>query len=163
MILNVLSVIFTLSMVYVLINMLNIYIPKISEYYKQYTYQAYIKDFILVISTTLIAIFLFNILNLGNIMLFVGLLVLITSVSNIAINKLFQVLSFNGIVDNDFMKSSVKLGIEQGLNITLKDLFVIVNAFLFTMIFKLLGLNIALGLTISAVGLAMYNLLYESN
>jgi len=61
------------------------------------------------------------------------------------------------------MKSSVKLGIEQGLNITLKDLFVIVNAFLFTMIFKLLGLNISLGLTISAVGLAMYNLLYESN
>ena len=163
MILNILSVIFTLSIIYILINMLNIHIPKISEYYKHYTYQAYIKDFILAISTTLIAMFVFNILNLGNIMLFVGLLGLITSISNIAINKLFELLSFNGIIDNEFMKSSINLGIEQGLNITLKDLFVIINAFLFTMIFKLLGLNISLGLTISAVGLAMYNLLYGSN
>lgn len=163
MILNILSVVFTLSMVYVLINMLDIYIPKISDYYKNYTYQAYIKDFILVISTTLIAIFLFNILNLQNILFFVGLLILIISISSIAINKLFEILSFNGIYNNDFIKSTIKLGLEQGLNITFKDLFIIINSFLFTMIFKILGFNISLGITISAIGLAIYNLVYMNN
>jgi hypothetical protein len=154
MLFNILGAIFALSLLFLVINLFNLYIPKISNHYKQYSYKAYLIDFIHVLMILIISIILFKVFSFKGIVILIGMFILTTTIFDIALIQLLKI-----IKDNDFVNSIIDIAGNFAHQLILKDILVLLASFLVSMIFKLIGLNYSIVITLISVSMVVFTLL----
>jgi hypothetical protein len=150
MLTQILALVFSLSLFYIIIHSFNIDIPHISDHYKNYSYKAYLRDFIHGLIALLLAILIFDVLKLKNIILLIGLVALISMILGLSFFSLLKT-----IKNNDFVHSLLKAGGELGHKLILNDLLIVMTSFFVAMLFNLGGIHISTILTLASTGYAL--------
>jgi len=151
---NILSVSFSISILYIFVEIFNFYIDGVTDYYKKYTYMSFLRDFILATVTIIISYIIVNVFSMNNIVLFVLLLIILNTMFSVSFSTIFNYLPF----DNNFVKSFVDLSKQQLINFTLKDLLVLFISLFVNLIFSYIGYNTSVIITLLSISVVMFNI-----
>lgn len=151
---NILSISFSISILYIFVEILNFYIDGVSDYYGKYTYMSFFRDFVLTTVTVIIGYIIVRVFSITNILLFVVLLIVLNTMFSLSFSTVFNYLS----VDNDFVKSFVDISKQQFINFTLKDLLVLFISLFVNLLFSYIGNGASAIITILSVSTVMFNI-----